>query len=129
MTYEEAAAKYLALRAEQDRISKAVKAQVADLERQKTEIENWFAVRAQDEGLTTIPTTKGTVYWSTHNSATCAEPAVFRQYVIDNEAWDLMETRPSKSAVKSHVEGHGVPPPGVNFSSIKVFNLRANHKE
>jgi hypothetical protein len=26
--------------------------------------------------------------------------------------------------VKSFIESHGEPPPGVNFSSVKVFNLR-----
>lgn len=125
MNFEQAAAKYVELRTEQERIKKTAAKEVAELEKLKVDIENWFALRAQEEGMTNIPTTVGTAYWTTHNSATVAEPSVFRQYVIDNQAWDLMETRPAKTAVKSFVEGHGAPPPGVNFSSIKVFNLRA----
>lgn len=126
MNFEQAAAKYVELRTEQDRIKKDAAKKVAELEKLKVDIENWFALRAQEEGLQNIPTTAGTAYWSTIGSASVAEPSVFRQFVIDNGAWDLMETRAAKLSVKSYVEAHGAPPPGVNFSSIKVFNLRAN---
>lgn len=129
MNYEQAAAKYTELRNAVAAIDKKAKEEKAKLTSVMVDIENWFALKAQEEGLKTIPTTVGTAYWSTHNSATTAEPAVFKQFVIDNQQWDLLETRPSKTAVKSYIEGHGVPPPGVNFSSIKVFNLRATHKE
>lgn len=125
MNFEQAAAKYVELRNEQDRITKEAKKKVAELEKLKVDIENWFSLRAQEEGLQNIPTSAGTAYWTTHISATCAEPSVFRQFVIDNGSWDLMEVRPLKTAVKSYVEGHGTPPPGINYSSIKVFNLRA----
>jgi len=129
MNYDQAAAKYVEVRTEVDRINKAAKAKVAELNKILVDIENWFTLKSQEEGLTNIPTPHGTAYWSTVSSASVADPAVFKQHVIDNQEWDLLETRASKLAVKSYVEGHGVPPPGVNYSSIKVFNLRANSKE
>jgi hypothetical protein len=59
-----------------------------------------------------------------------AEPTVFKDYVFSHpEARDLIEVRAAKLAVKSYIDAHNEPPPGVNFSSIKVFNLRANSKE
>jgi hypothetical protein len=117
------------LRSEVDRINKEAKKKVSELNKIMLDVENWFTLKAQEEGLTNIPTPHGTAYWSTVASASVAEPATFKQFVIDNQQWDLIETRAAKLAVKSYVEGHGVPPPGVNFSSIKVFNLRANSKE
>jgi hypothetical protein len=129
MNYEQAAAKYVELRTEVDRINKAAKAKVAELNKVMLDIENWFTLKADEDGLKTIPTLAGTAYWSTVSSASVAEPTVFKQYVIDNGAWDLIETRAAKLSVKSFVESNGQPPPGVNFSSVKVFNLRANHKE
>jgi hypothetical protein len=124
MNFEQAASKYLELRTEVDRIDREAKNKKAELNKVMADLENWFALAAEEQGLKTIPTTVGTVYWSTHNAATVAEPAVFRDYVINNSAWDLIETRASKTAVKSFIEGHGEPPPGVNFSSVRVFNLR-----
>lgn len=129
MNYEQAAEKHNELSAEIDRINADAKKKVAALKKITEDIENWFALKAQEEGLKTIPTLVGTVYWTTHYSATAPEPAVFKQYVIEHQAFDLMETRPAKLAVKSFIEGHGEPPPGVNFSSRKVFNLRKTTKE
>ena len=130
MNYEQAAAKHNELDAEIAKINKEAKKKVAELTKIQTDIENWFAIKAQEDGLKTIPTLCGTVYWSTHHTASVAEPSVFRQFVIENQAWDLMETRAAKLAVKSYIDGHeGVAPPGVNFSSVKVFNLRKTVKE
>ena len=94
------------------------------------DIENWFAIKAEEDGLKTIPTPLGTAYWSTHYSASVAEQSVFKDYVFSHpEERDLIEARASKLAVKSYIDAHGAPPPGVNFGAIKVFNLRVNHKE
>ena len=124
MNCEQAAAKYLELRDAVDRIEKEAKAKTAELKKIMVDIENWFALTAEEQGLKTVPTGVGTVYWSVHNSASVAEPTVFKDFVVQNNAWDLIETRASKTAVKSYIEGHGTPPPGVNFSSVRVFNLR-----
>lgn len=90
------------------------------------DLESWFALRAQEDGLENIKTAKGTVYWATHSSASVAEPGVFKEFVINNKLWELLETRAAKLAVKDYTDAHGVTPPGVNFASVKVFNLRAN---
>jgi len=130
MTYEQAAAKYVELRNEIARINNAAKREVAELNKMMVDIENWFAIKAEEDGLKTVPTTAGTAYWSVHSSASVAAPAVFKDYVFSSpEYHDLIEVRASKTAIKSYVEAHGAPPPGVNFSSIKVFNLRASNKE
>ena len=129
MNFEQAAEKYVELDTEIDRINKAAKSKVSELKKMQLDIENWLTLRAQEDGLKSIPTAVGTVYWSTHYSASVAEPQVFKEHVISTGEFDLMEVRASKTAVKSYIEGHGVAPPGVNFSSIKVFNLRKSTKE
>jgi len=124
LNFEQAGEKYIALRNEVARIEGEAKTAVAELKSTMQDIENWFTIRAQEEGLSKIPTSVGTVYWSTHNSATVADRAALFEFCSANNAWDLIESRVSKTAVKSHIEGHGVPPPGVNFASVQVFNLR-----
>lgn len=130
MNYELAAQKYLEVRDEIDRINRAAKSKVAELNKIVADLENWFTLRAQEDGLKNIPTSLGNAHWTTLNSATVAEPGVFKQFVIENAAWDLIDARAAKLAVKSYVEGHGVPPPGVNYASIKNFVFtRASSKE
>ncbi len=108
-----------------------MRGEIADLETQISEIKakqvalaDWFAVKAEKDGLKNVPTLHGTACWSLRNSATVAEPTVFKEFVIKNELYDLLETRASSVAVKSYIDGHGEVPPGINFSSTKVFSLR-----
>lgn len=129
LNYETASAKYLEFRTEVEKIEKEAKAKVAALKAVMADIESWFAAKAQEEGLRTIPTKCGTAYWSTHYSAKVANPSAFKDYVIANQAFDLIETRAAKIAVKSFVDANGTPPPGVDFTAVNVFNLRSTTKE
>lgn len=129
ITYDTAAAKYLELRREIERIEKDAKAKVAPLKAIMVDIESWFAAKAQEDGLKTVNTTNGTAYWSTHYSAKAANPTLFKDYVIAHRCFDLLETRASKTAVKSFIEANGAPPPGVDFAAISVFNLRSIAKD
>lgn len=127
--FNEAAKLYIALRNEVDGIDRDVKARKAELRERMTHLENWFALRAQEEGLTTIATNVGTAYWSTHNTATVADRGAFFEHCKSTDNFDLIESRASKTAVKSYIDAYGAPPPGVNFGSTRVFNLRQNHKD
>lgn len=124
MTFDEATEKYLTLRASLEEVERAAKEAAAPIKQTMRDMETWFATRAQDEGLTQIKTSLGTAYWTTHNSATVADRSALFAYCKENDTWDLLESRASKTAVRSFIEGHGVPPPGVNFTSVQVFNLR-----
>jgi hypothetical protein len=90
-------------------------------------LENWFTAKAQEDGLSTIKTNAGTAYWSTHHSATVGSREDLFNFCKDNNAWDLLEARASKTAVRSYIEASGEPPPGVNFKSVSVFNFRKSN--
>jgi hypothetical protein len=128
MNYEVAAHKYLELRNAVSAMEGEHKRAKAELVEKMNALENWFTAKATEEGLNNIPTPHGTAYWSTHHSATVASRDELFNYCKANETWDLIESRASKTAVKSYIEAHGAPPPGVNFSSISVFNFRAAPK-
>lgn len=129
MNYELATDKYLAIRKEVERIEKEAKVAVAELKKTALDLENWITLQAQADGLTTIKTSLGTAYWTTHNTASVASREALFEYCKEHDAWDLIESRASKTAVRSFIEGNGAPPPGVNFSSIQVFNLRRATQE
>lgn len=130
MNYEIAAERFLAVRSEIDALERAHKEAKAKLTERLVALENWFTAKAQEDGLETIKTPHGTGYWSTHNTATVASREEFFAFCKEHDAWDLVESRASKTGVKSFIEGNGAPPPGVNFSSARVFNFRkATSKE
>jgi hypothetical protein len=130
MNYEHAAERYIAVRKEIEELDRRYKADKASLTERLVALENWFTAKAQEDGLDTIKTPNGTAYWSTHHTATVASREEFFNYCKENDAWDMVESRASKTGVKSFIEANGTPPPGVNFSSTRVFNLRkAQSKE
>jgi len=130
MNYNEATEKYLWVRKQIDDLEKAHKAEKAKLMEKLLMLEGWITTKAQEDGLETIKTPFGNGYWSTHHTATVASREDFFSFCKENDAWDMVESRASKLGVKSYIEATGAPPPGVNFSSTRVFNLRkAQNKE
>lgn len=130
MNYEIAAERFLAVRSQIEELDRKYKAEKAKLNEALMTLEAWFTAKAQEDGLDSIKTHLGTGYWSTHNTATVASREDFFRYCKEHDTWDLVEARASKTGVKSYIEAHGAPPPGVNFSSARVFNFRkAQSKE
>jgi len=130
MNYEQAAERYTTIKAEMEAIDREVKAKKAELKAKLVMLEGWFTAKAQEDGLESIKTGVGTAYWSTHHSASVASRDELFTYCKEHDTWDLIESRASKTGVRSFIDAHGCPPPGVNFASIRVFNFRkAQSKE
>lgn len=129
MNYDKAAELYVGLRAELEEIDREFSEKKATVRKKMATLESWFTAKATEEGLKDIKTDFGTAYWSTHHSASVASREEFFQFCKEREAWDLLEARASKTAVKSFIETEGAPPPGINFSSTSVFNFRKATKK
>jgi hypothetical protein len=127
MNYEQAADRYMSVRKELDALEREYKERKAKIKEKQIALENWFTAKAQEDGLSTIKTNYGTAYWSTHHSATVASREDLFSFCRDNDAWDLLEARASKTAVRSYIEASGEPPPGVNYKSVSVFNFRKSN--
>lgn len=126
MNYEEAADRYVAVKNKIEELDREHKIKKAELTEKLVALENWFTTRAQEDGLESIKTPMGTAYWSKHQSATVASREDFFAFCRDNDAWDLVESRASKTAVRSYLESHGEIPPGINYNTVRVFNFRKN---
>jgi len=129
LTFETAAGHYIACRDEIDAITKKASKDKAGIKAKMVKLEQWFDMKAKQEGLTNIKTVLGTAYWSETHRCSVAAPEEFRSYVIAHQRWDLMETRASKSGVEAELEETGELPPGVNFSSVRNFNFRREANE
>ena len=126
MNFDIACKNYVLLRKEVDEIERAAKATTAGIKEKMLALETWLTLKADEAGLENIKTAHGTAYWSNIASAKVASREAFLDFVRKEEAYDMLENRVSKEAVKSYMEAHdGLVPPGVDFTQIRKFNMRA----
>lgn len=99
-------------------------ADAADKEKQE-KIEAYLLKEFNESGIDSIKTEFGTAYKSTRTSATVADwDAFFTQYVVPNQAWEMLERRVNKTAVEQFKAANEDLPPGINWSETQVVNIR-----
>jgi len=76
-------------------------------------------------GVESAKTKFGTAYKNTTKSATIADGAVFREYVIGEGQFDLVDWRANAVAVSTYIDNNeGEVPPGVNYSTFTKVGIR-----
>ena len=90
----------------------------------KERLENALLAKLNEVGGESVKTAHGTVYRTTRRSATIADGDVFRQFVIGNEAFDLVDWKANANACDDFIKNEGTPPPGVNFSTAFTVGVR-----
>lgn len=118
------AAKYVEIRDQVAEIEAEMKAKTAPLKEILGKIETYFKGLAAEEGVDSWKTKHGTIYLSHIDSVKLADASAFFEYVVANEAWDLLEKRAAKLAVRGFVEAHGTLPPGAELSTRIEVNIR-----
>lgn len=89
------------------------------------ELENILLQKLNDLGIDSITAKgKGTVYKKLTTSVTTADASEFRRHVIGIEAWDLVDWRPSKTAINELVESNEPLPPGINRTGFFTVGIR-----
>jgi len=75
-------------------------------------------------GGESIRTAAGTAYVTEKKTASLADPQAFMEYVVANEAWDLLDRKANVKAVGDYIDEYNAPPPGVNYTSTSVVGVR-----
>jgi 3-methyladenine DNA glycosylase AlkD len=75
-------------------------------------------------GAESVATAHGTVYTTTKKSATVADAQVFRDWIIEHQAWDVCDIRANAPAVADYLDHFGALPPGLNYSTTMAVNIR-----
>jgi hypothetical protein len=109
-----------------DEIKRTTSRQENVWKEKRLKIENWITEHANRDKLKNIKTDSGTAFWTTHHNCSVANPEEFMKYIREKERYDLLEVRASKSAVKNEIDETGGLPPGINFSSRRVFKVTTN---
>lgn len=123
--------RYLQLRDRKRELEAVHKEQLKPYKQVMDEIEGRLLTLMQTTGVKSLPATSGTAYQSTTPSATIKDRGAFREWVVQNEQFALVDWRANAPAVFTYIaENDGVPPPGVNTSTFTKVNVRRpNEKE
>jgi hypothetical protein len=122
--YEQAVKHYVELRAKNREIEKEAEAKIAENKEKMEQLGTFIKLKAEKDGLETVKTKSGTVFWTIGARCTTSNADEFMTFCIKNELWELLEKRPSKTGVRDYVNSHKVVPPGVDYVTVSQINVR-----
>ena len=99
------------------------KADVADKEVLR-KIELVLLAKMDADGEESVRTEFGTAYVATSDFAQVGQWDAFIQFVKENEAYDMIEKRCSKTAVREYLKAANALPPGINYGTKREINVR-----
>jgi hypothetical protein len=83
----------------------------------------------QDTGTKSAATEAGTVFQRVERSATIKDKKAFSEFVIANQAWDLLDWKANKVQVFDAIEKTQADVPGVNTQAFMTVGIRRATQE
>jgi hypothetical protein len=117
-------AAYMTLRSKKDAIEGEVKTKVADIKAKMEKLESWIKTQADAQGVTSFKTKHGTAFLTTTDYANVGDWDAVLEFIKTNDAFEMLEKRVSKTAVRNYVENDKFVPPGVNYGTKLEVNVR-----
>lgn len=117
-------AAYMTLRSKKDAIEAETKQKVSELKVKMDKLEAWIKTQADEQGVTSFKTKHGTAFLTTTDYANVADWDAVLEFIQTNGAFEMLEKRVSKTAVRNYVENEKFVPPGVNYGTKLEVNIR-----
>lgn len=115
---------YVSLRDKKATLVAALKAETKVIDEKLDKISAWIKEQADAQGVTSFKTKSGTAFLTTTEHAQVGDWDAVLNFIIANGAWDMVERRVSKLAVKAWIENTKEVPPGVNYSTRVDVGVR-----
>jgi hypothetical protein len=88
-------------------------------------LSGWMQAFLTKANADSVKTAHGTCYQSTRYTASLADPEAFMNFVIANQAYDLLDRKANATACRDYAAEHKNLPPGVNMSAVKTVGVRS----
>ncbi len=124
VTVDDVVAAYLKLRNKKEAIEAETKDQVKVLKEKMEQFEAWIKEQADAQGVTSFKTKHGTAFLTTTDYANVGDWDAVLGFIRENEAYDMLEKRISKVAVRGYIDATKAVPPGVNYGTKLEVNIR-----
>lgn len=117
VTVDKVISKFMALREQKEAIEREMKERLASIREDMGKLETWILAKMEQEGVSQFKTDHGTAFKATTDHAGVADWQELIEFIKANDAYDLLEKRVSKQAVRSYLDIGQPPPPGVNYTT------------
>jgi hypothetical protein len=121
---DDVVATYMKLRSQKEAIEAEVKDRVSTIKAKMEKLEAWIKEQADAQGVTSFKTKHGTAFLTTTDYANVADWDAVLGFIREQEAFDMLEKRISKIAVRGYIEANKAVPPGVNYGTKLEVNIR-----
>lgn len=115
---------YLKLRGEKETLESKTKEKVKSIKEQMAKLEAYIKEQADEQGVDSFKTSNGTAFLTTTDFAQVADWDAVLEFIKDNDAFDLLEKRVSKTAVRGYIEADKSVPSGINYGTRIDVNVR-----
>lgn len=116
---------YLKLRELKAQMEKGHKERIGKVTEKMARLEAGFLKFFEETGQESARTRYGTPYTVLRESVTVSSRDDFLDFVRENEAWDMLENRASKTAVLEYKNEHEELPPGLNYRAERIVNVKS----
>jgi hypothetical protein len=124
ITIDQVIAKYMQIREEKSALVAQTKALTDALDKKMETIEKFIKVRATEDGVTSFKTSHGTAFLTTVDFANVADWDTVLNFIKDNDAYDMLQRRVSKEAVRGYIDANKEVPPGITYGTKLEVNVR-----
>ena len=124
LTIDKVIGTYLKLRGEKEAREAETKKKVKEIKEQLVKLEAYLKERADETGVDSFKTAKGTAFLTTTDFAQVGDWDALLEFVKERDAYDLLEKRVSKTAVRGYIEADKSVPSGVNYGTRIDVNVR-----
>jgi|TARA_R110000822_G_scaffold139730_4_gene277345 hypothetical protein len=121
---DDVVATYMKLRSQKESMEAEVKDKVSTIKAKMEKLEAWIKEQADVQGVTSFKTKHGTAFLTTTDYANVADWDAVLDFIRTQEAFDMLEKRISKIAVRGYIEANKAVPPGVNYGTKLEINIR-----
>ena len=115
---------YLKLRAKKEAIESEAKEKVVEIKANLIKLEAYLKEKMDAEGETSKKPPFGTAFITTTDFAQVGDWDATLSFIKENEAWDMLEKRVSKTAVRGYIDHNKVVPDGENYGTRIDVNVR-----
>jgi hypothetical protein len=124
VTVDDVVSAYVKLRDKKDAMEAEVKDRTKEIKERLNKMEAWLKEQADAQGVTSFKTKHGTAFLTTTDYANVADWDSVLEFIQANEAFDMLEKRVSKIAVRGYIDANKAVPPGINYGTKLEVNVR-----
>jgi hypothetical protein len=116
--------KYMKLREKKAATEAEIKERVDAIKADMAKLEAFLMAKLDADGLTSFKTEYGTAFLTTTDFANVEDWDAVLRFIREEDAFDMLEKRVSKTAVRGYIEANKEVPPGIKYGTKLDINVR-----